>query len=422
MIFGSKVLNCPSAHGIIDVSMADRTFIKEVIVVKASLQLKNGIYQAVISYKDENGKFKTKWQSTGLKEGTGKRRLEEKCKQILAEFEEEYNRKLYSTPKSLPAPVMKCKFTDFMDRWLNTIKLTIAHSTYIGYAKNIRKIKKYFTNGIMLDELQPIHIQEFYNQLYEEGLSGNTVKHIHANIHKALKYAVKNNFIQSNPSDKVELRKIEKFTANFYNKDELAKLFETFRNDRMELCVYIAAYYGLRRSEVLGLKWDAIDFEKKTISIQHKVINDYGDGKEHLIFEDNLKNASSHRTLPLIPHIEKLLLEEKEKQEHYMNLLKGGYNRKYIDYVCRDNLGNMITPNFVTDHFRYMIKTYSLKKLRFHDLRHSCASLLLANGVSMKEIQEWLGHSTYNVTANFYSHLEYSSKLASADVISTVLG
>lgn len=126
--------------------------------------------------------------------------------------------------------------------------------------------------------------------------------------------------------------------------------------------------------------------------------------------------------LPLIPHIEKLLLDEKAKQEYYSNLLKDGYDTEYSDYICRDNFGKLITPNFVTDHFRYVINKNGMKKLRFHDLRHSCASLLLANGVSMKQIQEWLGHSTYNVTANFYSHLEYNSKIASADTISSVLG
>ena len=390
--------------------------------MKASLQIKNSTYQVVISYRDENGKHKTKWVSTGLKEGTGKRRLEEKRREILSAFEEEYNRKLYAVPQNKFAPVSKHRFTEFMDMWLETIKPTIAHTTYIGYAKNIRKIKAYFGDNIMLDELKPIHIQGFYNKMYSDGLSGNSVKHVHTNLRKALRYAVKTELIEFNPANKTERPKCEKFTANFYNRDELAKLFEIFKGDRMELCVHIAAYYSLRRSEVIGLKWDAVNFEDKTITVRHKVVNDYANGTEQIICEDKLKNAASRRTLPLIPHIEKLLLEEKDRQEHYMELLKSGYNREYLDYVCRDNLGNLITPNFVTDHFRFMVKKHNLKKLRFHDLRHSCASLLLANGISMKQIQEWLGHSTYNVTANFYSHLEYNSKLASADVISNVLG
>lgn len=391
--------------------------------MKASLQLKNGIYQVIISYKDFDGKHKVKWVSTGMKEGTGKRKLEEKRKEICSAFEEEYNRKLYSADfQDGFRPMARYKFADFMDIWLETVKPTLAHTTYIGYAKNIRKIKAYFGNKLMLDDLKPIHIQSFYNKMYTDGLSGNTVKHLHTNLRKALQYAVKTELIRSNPADKTERPKSEKFIATFYNKDELSELFKVFEGDRMELCVHIAAYYGLRRSEVLGLKWDAVDFENKTITIKHKVVNDYVDGTEKLICEDNLKNNASHRTLPLIPHIEKLLLEEKQKQEYYSSILLTGYNTDYSDYICKDNFGNLITPNFVTDHFRYVIKKHGMKKLRFHDLRHSCASLLLANGISMKQIQEWLGHSTYNVTANFYSHLEYTSKLASADAISGALG
>lgn len=223
--------------------------------MKASLQIKNSTYQVVISYKDENGKHKTKWVSTGLKEGTGTRRLEEKRRKILSAFEEEYNRKLYAVPQNKFAPVSKHRFTEFMDMWLETIKPTIAHTTYIGYAKNIRKVKAYFDDNIMLNELKPIHIQGFYNKMYSDGLSGNSVKHVHTNLRKALQYAVKTELIESNPADKTERPKCEKFTANFYNRDELAKLFEIFKGDRMELCVHIAAYYGLRRSEVIGLKW-----------------------------------------------------------------------------------------------------------------------------------------------------------------------
>ncbi len=279
--------------------------------MKASLQLKNGIYQVIFSYKDFDGKHKVKWVSTGMKNGTGKRKLEEKRKEIFSAFEEEYNRKRYSADfQNGFRPMVRYKFADFMDIWLETVKPTLAHTTY----------------------------------------------------------------------------------------------------------------YGLRRSEVLGLKWDAIDFENKTITIKHKVVNDYVDGTEKLICEDNLKNSASHRTLPLIPHIEKLLLEEKQKQEYCSSILLSGYNTDYSDYICKDNFGSLITPNFVTDHFRYVIKKHGMKKLRFHDLRHSCASLLLANGISMKQIQEWLGHFTYNVTANFYSHLEYTSKIASADAITGALG
>lgn len=391
-------------------------------MLNSSLQLKGDIYHVAISYKNENGENKVKWVSTRLKVGTGKRSLEEKRKEIVSAFEETLNRKKYA-PSSCPAePFTKYPFTEFMDKWLERKKADIAPSTYDGYAKNIRKIKSYFGGNVMLDELTRSQIKDFYFDMRNSGLSNNSVKHLHASIHNALEDAVERGLIRSNPSDNITFPKIETYTAVFYNAEELQTLFKVFEGDRMELVVYIAAYYGLRRSEVVGLKWDAVDFNAKTITIQRKITNSYGNGEEKIIESDTLKTPSSRRTLPLVPHIEELLLKEKQKQEHYKALLRSGYCSEYDGYICRDNLGKLITPGQVTDHFRTMVKKHGLRKLRFHDLRHSCASLLLASGIQMKEIQEWLGHSNYNVTANLYSHLEYKAKVASADAISAALG
>lgn len=392
--------------------------------MKASVQTKKGMYYVVISYKDNLGRFKSKWVSTGLKEGASKRKLDEKRKSILADFEVAYNKVLYAPvpDKNGLSFSPRLKFTDYLDSWLETVKPTIAFTTYKGYAKNIRRIKGYFKDyNLMLNDVKPVHIQNFYTRLYQESLSSNSVIHIHTNLNKAFQYAVKSDLIPVNPMDRVDRPKYHKYEATFYNKDELNTLLEVFKGDRMELCVNIAVYYGLRRSEILGLKWDSVDFENKTISIKHKVINDYQNGGEVIICEDTLKNNSSRRTLPLIPHIEKMLVAEKERQEYYSKLLRNGYDKTYSDYVCRDSFGKLITPNYVSAHFAYMIKKHNLKQIRFHDLRHSCASLLLANGVSMKEIQKWLGHSTYNVTANFYSHLDFTAKIASTEAISKAL-
>lgn len=314
-----------------------------------------------------------------------------------------------------------------MDYWLETIKPTVAHTTYIGYNRVVGKIKAYFDDkfpNVLLSDVTGLMIQQFYNDSYNNGLSANTVKHYHANIHKAMKYAVKMDLISSNPSEKTELPKLKKYTATFYNEEELEELFKAFKGDRMELVVYIAAYYGLRRSEICGLKWDAIDFDKKTITIRRKIVSDFGTGtgKETIICEENLKTEASKRTLPLIPKIEKMLKERKFLEIHYSNLLKGGFDREFDGFVCRDNFGKLITPNYITDHFKIILKNNNLRPLRFHDLRHSCASLLVANGVPMKAIQEWLGHSTFNVTANYYSHLDFQSKIESAETIARLLG
>lgn len=157
--------------------------------------------------------------------------------------------------------------------------------------------------------------------------------------------------------------------------------------------------------------------EHKTISIRHKVIEAEVDGKFVPMGEDVLKTKSSFRTLPLIPAVGIILLEEKEKQEMYRRLFKKSYCRDYLDYICVDQCGKLLRPNYVTEHFPWLIEKYGLRKVRFHDLRHTCASLLLSNGISMKQIQIWLGHSTFSTTADIYAHLDYSAQEASANAM-----
>jgi integrase len=207
------------------------------------------------------------------------------------------------------------------------------------------------------------------------------------------------------------------YQAQFYSAEEMMTLFDAVSDDPLEICVKLAGYYGLRRSEVLGLKWDAINLEQKTISIRHKVIEDEVDGKFVAVGEDVLKTKSSYRTLPLLPSVEKLLLAEKEKQEMYRRLFKRSYCRDYLDYICLDQTGKLMRPNYVTEHFSWLLEKFGLKRIRFHDLRHSCASLLLANGISMKQIQIWLGHSTFSTTADIYSHLDFHAQIESGLVM-----
>ena len=208
-----------------------------------------------------------------------------------------------------------------------------------------------------------------------------------------------------------------KYLAGFYSKEELAALFEATKDDSMAVVIQLAAYYGLRRSEVLGIRWSAVDFERGTVSINHTVMETTVDGQHKLFTEDKLKTKSSFRTLPLIPAVRTLLEEQKEKQDRYRKLFRKFYCRDYEDYVCADEMGKLFRPHYVTDHFNILLKRHGLRHIRFHDLRHSCASLLLSQSIPMKQIQDWLGHSTFATTADFYSHLDFNSKQESADAI-----
>lgn len=380
------------------------------INVTASLQIRNGIYQAVLSYK-KNEKWETKWKSTGIKAIKGnKKKAETKKEEIRKKFQEEINSDNIDNEDIL--------FIDYMKKWLKMISSSVEPTTLNGYQGVINgRMTDYFKNTkITLQNIKPKHIQEFYQYLLDEGLCGNTVKHYHANIRKALQYAMKTDIILSNPADKVDLPKIEEYKPKFYTSDEVKTLLNEVIGTKLEIPVMIDCFYGFRRSEVIGLKWSAVDFENDTITIDHTITQSNG----KLIIRDKTKTKSSKRTLPLEPIVKSFLIELKEKQEKNRELCGDSYNKDYLEYICVDNCGNIIRPDYVTETFLKLLKRKNLKIIRFHDLRHTCASILLKNGANMKEIQAWLGHSNYNTTANLYAHLDSSSVNNTGKVMANV--
>lgn len=381
---------------------------------KGSLQVNHGTYYVVVNYKDKFGKPKQKWISTGLRERGNKTKANAKMKEILRNF-------------NLANEVTKFKkeedilFTDFLYSYLDIKKDQIEPVTINMYNKLSEVIIKYFKNmKLKLKDLKPFHIEGFYKSQYERGLSSNSVVKYHILIRECLQYAFVNDLVVSNVADKVKRPKVNKFKASFYSIEEIEKLFEVIKEHECRLPIMLTAMYGFRRSEVIGLKWEAIDFDKKLISVQHKVIETKIDGKIELYKSDKLKNETSNRILPLLPQAENLLLEKKRQIENNKTMLDKQYDNQYLDYVCVDNMGRLIRPGRLTHSFCKILKQNNLKHIRFHDLRHSCASIMLANGVPMKQIQEWLGHADFSTTANIYSHLNYSSKLNSANTISNV--
>ena len=394
-------------------------------MITGSLQQKNGYYYAVL-YIKVDGKRKCKWIPTKLPvNGTSNRKAQKAFDEIRIEYEREQEERqrmeeeLAELTKNTH-PDALLPFTDYIEKWLNGARASLATTTYQSYSNMIKaRILPYFKPlGLQLQEVMPQHIEDFYQTILDDNCTTNTVIHYHSILRRAMQVAVKKDIILKNPVDKVQRPKKNVFHGNFYTEEEMMTLFEALSGDPLELCVKIAAYYGLRRSEVLGLRWDAIDLERKTISIKHKVIEAEVDGKFIPVGEDVLKTKSSFRTLPLIPAVEKLLLAEKEKQEMFRRLFKKSYCRDYLDYICVDQTGNLLRPNYVTEHFAWLIQKYDLKKIRFHDLRHTCASLLLSNGISMKQIQIWLGHSTFATTADIYAHLDFTAQEESANTMS----
>lgn len=376
-------------------------------MVAGHLQEKKGYFYVVLNYKDSTGKRKSKWIPTQLPVKGNKKKAE---KMLM-----EHRRLFVPDDQPLTDDIL---FSDFMVQWLEIIRPTVAIATYASYHNIVNKIiVPYFkSRAILLSELKPTDIQTFYSEQLKR-VTANSVIHYHANIHKALKYAVKVDLINSNPADKIERPKKARYQGSYFDSNEVQNLFQAAKGTHLEIPVFLGAFYGLRRSEALGLKWDAIDFENNTITINHTVTSFNLDGKQMEIEQDTTKTKSSLRTLPLVPTFKERLLAIRDQQDENRRLCGRCYDRRYLEYICVDEMGKRLSPNYLSSAFPRLLEVNGLRHIRFHDLRHSCASLLLANGVPMKQIQEWLGHSDFSTTANIYAHLDYSSKLSSAEAM-----
>lgn len=390
-------------------------------MVAGHLQIKKDYYYIVLNLKDEQGHRKSKWLPTGI-QAAGKKN-EKKAQDMLLETRCSYKETVIrSTELDSVRMTSTILFADYMLSWLSNIKNSVEEVTYAGYEGVVTKrIVPYFKKtGVTLGNLTALDIERFYEYCFNTlGVKGNTVQHYHANLHKALKYAVKHDLIDANPMEKVERPKSKKFVGSFYSVTELKQLFQAAKGDPVEFPILMAVFYGLRHSEIMGLRWQAVDFASNQIMIEHTVVQFHSNGKTKMAQKDRTKNVSSYRSLPLVPQYRDLLLRIKARQEQCRKLCGNCYTES--DYIYVNDLGVPYKPNFVSQHFKTLLKKNDLRPIRFHDLRHTCASLLLKNEVSMKEIQEWLGHSDFSTTANTYAHLDTAAKSTSASKMSKVL-
>ena len=399
--------------------------------VTGSLQTKYGKYYAVLNLYDHTGKRKQKWISTGLPVRGNKKA----AKAFLDELLVAYNKKQQAALKVISkmknpeqfikeqSRIMALPLFLYVEEWIEHASSTLQPTTVDGYRKLCNgRLREFFENrGTTVYDLTGEDLNEFYSFLTQKGLKGSTQQKYHALIHSAYSFLVKHQYIDSNPCNYADRPKSEKYRAAYYNQSELAELFRAVSGSDIYIPVILAAYYGLRRSEVLGIKWSNINFENGTIKIAHKVVEQKVDGKYQAVGHNKMKTESSNRTLPLIKEATIALQKLKLHQEEQRRLCRDSYIHEYDDYVCVNEIGQLLSPNHISTKFGELLKENCLKHIRYHDLRHSCASLLLANGVPMKAIQEWLGHANYRTTADVYSHLDFRSKEHSAKIISQIL-
>jgi integrase len=312
-------------------------------------------------------------------------------KKTIASYLEDYER-ISKTDKS------SILFCDYMLRWLDYIKDHIKKNTYRTYEMyTINHIFPYFKKkGILLANLKPSHLEKFFVDKSKEDLSPRTIKHQKAIISNALNQARRDELISANPAEVSRAPKAPRYTVKVLNPEESAEFLSEFKKTNIYIPVLVATYFGMRRSEVLGLTWDNVDFHHNKIIIAQTITQEVG-GDE---FNYTTKTDASRRALDMPMFVRNELLLERDKK------LKTN-----CKFVCSYENGERMKANYLSKNFRKIADRLGYKDFRLHDLRHTAASNLLEAGHTPVEAQHWLGHSSPKTTLDIYSHITSDSSI-----------
>ena len=305
---------------------------------------------------------------------------------------------------------------DYMDIWLEGKKRDVRKPTYEVYDYRLARMKQYFEQKkYKLIDITPKIVDVFFkyslskgkiNQKTKkpEGLSVRTVRDYRSLLYSIFNQAMIDGLVKNNPVLGVSVhgKKNKEYAEEmlFMTEEEIAELlkFISAYYPRLVGIAFIGAYYGLRRSEILGLKWSAVNFEKKTIDINHTVVR-----VKTVDATNATKTHSSKRTLTLFETAEKCLLKIKDEQEENKAFFKREYKNK-DSYIFTWEDGKTYDPNYITNLFIKATKAFGRPEITLHKLRHSCASMLINKGWDLKQLQYWLGHSDAQTTLNIYAH------------------
>ena len=382
-----------------------------------SLQIKNDKYYIVLNTY-ENGKRRVKWIPTDLPVAGNKNRARRMYLEVLGKYDQEEQFQLAMEQNEATVP-----FADMVKHWYiektEDFEHPIDEVTRQGYETLMnRHVIPYFEKtGLLLCDINKENLQAYINEKAKKGrldgtggLAPRSLKQIKNIVNQTLLLCVAEGRIPNNPCQFVRLPACERYEAHFYSKSQIRTLLEKTRDEPMFPLIRLTALYGLRRSEAIGLCWDCVDFEAETITIRRTISK-----VTRAVAKDKTKNNASRRSFPMTKDVKALLLSMKEQQEKD----KAFFGDMYHDsqYVFRWNDGRLFAPDYVSRNFRRLLKKYDLPNIRFHELRHSAASNLLSMGFSLKDVQEWLGHSDIKTTANIYGHLDAKRKMALAEAL-----
>jgi integrase len=310
---------------------------------------------------------------------------------LLAELTVEAKRGTYIEPN-------KITFGQWIDEWLETYKkIEVSITSFDRYRSLVENHIKPALGAIYLQQLRTEHIQRLYQELIEKGYSSRTIRLLHSVLHSSLEQAVKNKLISFNPSMGVSLPKLPKYKARVLTVEEQQKLMESLKGERLKAAFLVLLFTGIRRGELLALKWSDINFKNKTITINKNLIRTRGQSKNKLMIKST--KTEDIRILPMSNIVWEALKEHQEKMQ-----IEGNYGTDKPVFCTRN--GNYILPDKLNEKYKRILEKAGLEpNENLHALRHSFATRLLESGVNIKVVQELLGHAQISTTADIYSHV-----------------
>ncbi len=315
-----------------------------------------------------------------------------------------------SPPRSLPT--FQEWVLEFLRKYKkNELKATTYGSYISVYTVHIENSK---IGKMRIDRITTDNLQKYYNDKIAAGYNSKTVRSIETIINSALNQAIKLRMISENPNLYTTIPKKQRYEAKVLSKEDVEKILHMAKSEYLYPIIITTVYTGLRKGEVMALKWENIDFSEKKIHVKNSLcrIEDEepdANGHRHAHYEIlEPKTRKSIRTIPMLDVVYEALLEQKQRQENDKNLAKDMYNDQGL--VFANPFGIYYDQRVFHDKYHQFLEKYDLPIIRFHDLRHTFATLLIESDISMKIVQELLGHSTITTSMDIYTHVSDEKK------------
>lgn len=364
----------------------------------------------------KNGTEYTYWESrvtVGFDPVTGKQMQKTFTGKTQREVRDKANQAKYELKQGSYVAPNKMTVGEWMTQWQQDYFFGIKESTARLYSKNISLYIEPHLGRVKLSDLSCQRVQQFYNELLhpadpaKEGLSPKSIKNVHGILHKALDQAVKNSLLRLNPTEGCVLPRIVKKEINPLTEAQIKALFALLPGHPHEYLYQIALFTGLREGELLGLSWDCVDLENRTLCVKQQLqrVN----GKCQLVPPKNGKS----RTLAIAPSVVQLFQKQKERQEVQKQDL--GPVWENCGMVFTNPTGGYLSYRTVYDCFKRLVAKIGAPEARVHDLRHTYAVLSIQSGDDIKTVQDNLGHATAAFTLDVYGHVSERMKKKSAD-------